>query len=249
MKKVFYEIYLWFIFVPLFITLTILTALIVVIGSFLGFKRFFAYYPGMIWSWLTCYLALCPVKVIGREYLKKEQSYVFVSNHQGAFDIFVIYGFLQKEFKWIMKKGIEKIPFVGRACKAAGFIFVDNTSSKTAAHAITEAEQKLKNGISVIIFPEGSRTYDGKMIRFKKGAFQIATDLSLPIVPITLNGSFNVLPIGSIHIKPHRLEMIIHPPIETTQVEKNPKMIQQLADETQKIIEADLWRQYRKQCQ
>lgn len=245
MGKVLYSVYLWTIFAPIFLVLTILTAVTVIVGCFLGGERIFAYYPGMIWSWLTCHLALCPVSVRGREYLDRKQSYVFVANHQGAFDIFLIYGFLGMPVKWIMKKSLEKIPFVGAACRAAGFIFVDNSTPKAAAKTIAEAEQKLKNGVSVIVFPEGSRTYDGKMIRFKKGAFQIAVDLQLPIVPITLNGPYDVLRIGSLAVRPHRMEMVIHPPVSANDTDRSHKSMQLLADCTQEIISTALWDTYR----
>lgn len=231
--------------VPVFLVLTILTALTVIVGCLLGGEKIFAYYPGMIWSRLTCYLALCPVKVKGRENLIPGQSCVFVSNHQGAFDIFLIYGFLGAPVKWVMKAGIAKIPFVGQACRAAGFIFVDNSTSKSAARSVFEAEKSLKNGASVVVFPEGSRTYDGKMIRFKKGAFQMAMDQHLPVIPITLNGPYDVLPIGSLNIHRHRMEMIIHPAISTTDLESSHKAMQQLADQTQAIIASSLWESYK----
>ena len=102
----------------------------------IGGREIFAYYPGMIWSRLTCYLALCPVTVKGREHIDRKQSYVFVANHQGAFDYFLIYGFLGVPIKWVMKAGIAKIPFVGAACRAAGFIFVDNSTPKAAARSV-----------------------------------------------------------------------------------------------------------------
>ena len=128
MGRILYIVYLWLFFVPVFLVLTILTAVTVIIGCLLGGEKIFAYYPGMIWSRLTCYLALCPVTVKGREHIDRKQSYVFVANHQGAFDIFLIYGFLGVPIKWVMKAGIAKIPFVGAACRAAGFIFVDNST-------------------------------------------------------------------------------------------------------------------------
>lgn len=245
MKKVLYFIYLWLIFMPLFILLTILTAVTVIIGCFLGGEKIFAYYPGMIWSWLTCHLALCSVRVKGRELLDRKQSYVFVANHQGAFDIFLIYGFLGTHIKWVMKKGIRKIPFVGAACRAAGFIFVDNSTPKAAAKTIQDAEQRLRDGVSVVVFPEGSRTYTGRMIRFKKGAFQIAADLHLPVVPITLNGPFDVLPIGKLNIHPHCMEMVIHPPVSTEGLDTSHKALQAIADRTQQTIASGLWEQYR----
>ena len=94
MLRILYMLYLWLFVVPVFVVLTILTALTVIVGCLLGGERIFAYYPGMIWSWLTCHLALCPVKVKGRENIDRKKSYVFVANHQGAFDIFLIFGFL-----------------------------------------------------------------------------------------------------------------------------------------------------------
>ena len=115
MGRILYIVYLWLFFVPVFLVLTILTAVTVIIGCLLGGEKIFAYYPGMIWSRLTCYLALCPVTVKGREHIDRKQSYVFVANHQGAFDIFLIYGFLGVPIKWVMKAGIAKIPFVGTA--------------------------------------------------------------------------------------------------------------------------------------
>lgn len=245
MQRILYAFYFWLIVIPLFLIVTILTALTTIIGCLLGGEKIFAYYPGMIWSRLTCYLALCPVKIRGREHIDRKRSYVFVSNHQGAFDIFLIYGFLGVPIKWVMKAGIGKIPFVGAACRAAGFIFVDNSSAKAAARSVQEAEKALKNGGSVVVFPEGSRTYDGKMIRFKKGAFQIAVDQQLPIVPITLNGPFHVLPIGKLNVRRHRMEMVIHPPIPLKEEYTSGKELQQTADHTRSIIHSALWEEFR----
>lgn len=231
--------------VPVFVVLTILTALVTIAGCLLGGEKMFAYYPGMIWSWLTCHLALCPVKVRGRENIDRSKSYVFVSNHQGAFDIFLIYGYLGVPVKWVMKAGIAQIPFVGAACRAAGFIFVDNSTSRAAVQSLVEAEHSLKNGASIIVFPEGSRTYDGKMIRFKKGAYQMAVDQHLSIIPITLNGPYDVLPIGSLNIRRCRMEMVIHPPVSTEGADPSHKGLQQIADETHAIISTALWEKYK----
>lgn len=246
MLKLVYKIYTWLILAPVFLVLTILTALTVIVGCLMGGDKIFSYYPGMIWSRLTCYLALCPVKVRGREHISRNKSYVFVANHQGAFDIFLIYGFLGVPIKWVMKAGIGNIPFVGAACRAAGFIFVDNSTPKAAAKTILEAEHSLRNGGSIAIFPEGSRTYNGKMIRFKKGAYQMAVDQKLEIIPITLNGPFDVLPIHSLNLKRHRMEMVIHPPVSTQGIESTQKKeLQQLADDTQAIISSSLWEKYK----
>ncbi|MDR1938221.1 MAG: 1-acyl-sn-glycerol-3-phosphate acyltransferase [Tannerellaceae bacterium] len=245
MIRILYVLYFWLVCAPVFALLTVLTALTTLGGCLLGGERVFAYYPGMIWSRLTCWLALCPVKVRGREYLNRKQSYVFVSNHQGAFDIFLIYGFLGVSIKWVMKAGLRKIPFVGAACRAAGFVFVDHSTPKAAARSVKEAEQTLAKGGSVVVFPEGSRSRTGKMERFKKGAFQMAADLHLPVVPITLNGPYKVMPIGSCMAKPHRMEMVIHPPVSTEGIEAGHKGLQQLAGHTHQIIASALWEEFR----
>ena len=93
---------------PILLVLTILTALVTIIGSLIGGAHTWGYYPGKIWSQLICYILLIPVEVHGREKIHKRTSYVFVPNHQGAFDIFLIYGFLGRNFKWMMKKSLRK---------------------------------------------------------------------------------------------------------------------------------------------
>ena len=245
MIRALYLLYFWVIVVPVFLVATILTALTTMVGCMLGGEKVFSFYPGMLWSKITCYLALCPVKVRGRENLTKKQSVVIVSNHQSAFDIFLMYGFLGVPIKWMMKKGLAKIPLVGAACRAAGFIFVDNSTPRTAQRSVVEAKCRLKDGASLAVFPEGSRTHDGKMSRFHKGAFQVAFDQHLPIVPVTINGTFKILPIGTIITHPHRMEMVIHPPKYVNEATLSAKGgLQKLADEVKSIIESALWEEF-----
>jgi 1-acyl-sn-glycerol-3-phosphate acyltransferase len=242
----FYQIFIWF---PLFFILTMLTAITVIIGCSLGGERFFSYYPGVCWSRATCAITLCPVKITGRKKLNKKQSYVFVSNHQSAYDIFLIYGYLGQPIKWVMKQSLRKIPLVGFACEKAGFIFVDNSTPQAAARTINEAEQRLKNGASIAIFPEGSRTKTGKINPFKKGAYQMALNLQLPVVPVTINGSYEVMPRHSYLIYPHKMELIIHEPIPTDSIRsenlrETTQNIRRLLDESKQKIESSIWEQY-----
>ncbi|MDR2621496.1 MAG: 1-acyl-sn-glycerol-3-phosphate acyltransferase [Dysgonamonadaceae bacterium] len=252
MKRFFllYQLFIWF---PLFSIVTILTALTVTVGCSLGGERFFSYYPGAWWSKIVCIITLCPVKVTGREKLDKKQSYVFVSNHQGAFDIFLIYGYLGQPIKWVMKQSLRKIPFVGMACEKAGFIFVDSSSPKAAAQTIHDAEERLKNGASIAIFPEGSRSKTGKINAFKKGAYQMALDLKLPVVPVTINGTYEVMPVHSYWVYPHKLELIIHDPIPTTDLRSENLReaalnIRRILDESKTKIESGLWEKYQTSC-
>ena len=210
---VLYLLYQLFIALPLLLIITILTAVSVIIGCFLGDAHFWGYYPGKIWSKLFCYILLIPVRVERHADIKTNQSYVFVANHQGAFDIFLVYGFLGRNFKWMMKKGLRKIPFVGKASEAAGHIFVDKSGPKKIQGTINHARKVLQGGTSLVVFPEGARTFTGHMGYFKRGAFQLADELKLTVVPITIIGSFNILPRFGKTIHWHPMKLIIHAPI------------------------------------
>lgn len=213
--KYLYRIYQLLVVLPLGIIVTILTALTVVVGCSLGNGHFWGYYPGHCWSRIILWLLLLPVKVEGREHLERGQSYVFVANHQGAFDIFLIYGYLNRNFKWMMKQSLRKLPFVGRACEKSHQIFVDKRGASKIMKTYDDARRTLQGGTSVTVFPEGSRTFTGHMGQFKKGAFALADELQLPVVPMTINGSFNVMPrMRDGHfVNWHRLSLTIHQPI------------------------------------
>lgn len=213
--KFLYRFYQLFIALPLIAISTVLTALITIIGCKLGSGNFWGYYPGMLWGRFVIHILLLPIKVKGKENLKKGQSYVFVSNHQGAFDIFIIYGFLGRNFKWMMKHQLRKMPFIGSACAAAHHIFVDKRNPRKIKQTIDKAREILKHEMSMVIFPEGARTFTGHMAHFKRGSFMLADELQLPIVPITINGSFNVMPRTKDMkwVSWHPLSLTIHKPI------------------------------------
>lgn len=211
--KFLYAIYHWLIAFPIFIVLTAITASTTSIGSILFSKNFFGYWPPHIWAKLTCWVFLINVKVDGQENIEKKTSYIFVANHQGAFDIFTVYGFLGHNFKWLMKKSLEKIFLVGAACRNAGHIFVDDTNIAAIKETISNAQNTLKDGMSLVIFPEGSRSWDGKMIPFKRGAFMLAAEFNRPVVPVTIEGSFDRFARFAKQVSPGRITLTIHKPI------------------------------------
>lgn len=213
--KYLYRIYQLFIAVPITIIATILTAVVVGVGCTIGNGHFWGYFPGRIWAWTITRAFLLPVKVEGRENLEPGHSYVFIANHQGAFDIFLIYGFLRRNFKWMMKWQLKKLPFVGFACRMSHQIFVDKRGPSRIRATIEAARETLSSGMSVVVFPEGARTFTGHMAKFKKGAFTLADELQLPVVPLTINGSFNVMPrMRDWHwVVWHPLRLTIHQPI------------------------------------
>lgn len=213
--NILYKIYQLLVCLPLLGLSTILTALLTIIGCTLGKASFWAYWPPCIWSKLMCRIPLLQVDVIGREKLQKGTSYVFVANHQGPYDIFLIYGYLGHSFRWLMKKELRRIPLIGRACEKAGHIMVDKSGPKAIARTQALARETLKGGISIVVFPEGSRTFTGCMASFRRGPFMLGHQLRLPIVPVTIDGSFDVLPRqkGFNFLTRHKLRLVIHDPI------------------------------------
>jgi 1-acyl-sn-glycerol-3-phosphate acyltransferase len=151
--KFLYRLWQLFIVLPIFLFSTFLTAVFTVVGCFLGNGHVWGYYPGRLWSQLTIRLLLLPVKVEGREHLKAGQSYVFVANHQGMFDIFLIYGFLGRNFKWMMKKSLRKVPCIGVASAYAHHIFVDRSGPSKIRETYDKAREILKEGMSLVGFP------------------------------------------------------------------------------------------------
>ncbi len=212
--NILYKVYQLFIALPIIFVATVLTSLITILGGFIN-AHVFGYYPGRIWSKVVLRVLLLPIHVEGREHLQSRQSYVFVANHQGPVDIFLIYGYLGRNFKWMMKKALRKMPLVGVACEKARHIFVDKSGPKAIKETIDKARATLQNGTSLVVFPEGSRSFTGHMGLFRKGAFQLADDLQLPVVPVTIDGSFDVLTrmAGFNFVHWHPLRLIIHEPI------------------------------------
>lgn len=242
--KILYRLYQLLIALPIIILTTALTAIVTIIGCTLGKARTWGYYPAMVWSRLMCWVMLLPVKVEGRELLDKKQSYVFVANHQGSYDIFLIYGFLGRSFRWMMKKSLRNMPLVGKACESAGHIFVDKSGPKAIHKTYEQGRKVLQNGVSLVVFPEGARTFTGHMGKFRRGAFGLADELQLPVVPITIDGSFDVLPRqkGINFVTWHRLRLVIHAPIEPSS--QGPEDIQRILEQSYETIMRDLPAKY-----
>ena len=242
--KYLYRTYQLLIALPLIALYTLITSLMVTIGCTLGNGHFWGYYPGKWWAQFIIRILLLPVKVEGRENLVKGQSYVFVANHQGAFDIFLIYGFLSRNFKWMMKRQLRQMPFVGKACESAHHIFVDKRGASKIRETYDRARQTLQGGMSLVVFPEGARSFTGHMGVFKRGAFMLADDIELPVVPLTINGSFDIMPRtrDMKWVVWHPLRLTIHKPIKP--VGKGTDNIKYLEEESYKVVMGGLEEKY-----
>jgi 1-acyl-sn-glycerol-3-phosphate acyltransferase len=215
--KILYILYQYLIGFPLIVVATLFTAVFTII-CFPWKNGKVPHTIQVLWSRSVLWLLLVPIKVTGFENVNPKQSYVFVANHQSFLDVFAVYGWLPNYFKWMMKKELRKIPFVGTACKVAGHIFVDRSNPRAALQSVELVKRELVDGISTVIYPEGTRTKTGEMGRFKAGAFKIAMDLNLPVVPLSLTGFYEAMPSGQAFVNPRaRVHLHIGEPVDLSQ--------------------------------
>lgn len=231
-----YQPYKWFFFIPFLAINTLLFATVAVVVAFINPKA--ASLVGVAWARVNAFFTPMFVEVIGREHIDKNTSYIIIPNHQSYYDVLLIYGWIGIDFKWVMKQELRKVPGLGIACEKIGHIFLDRTNKKGALETLNKTKAKLINGTSIIIFPEGTRSKTGQLNPFKRGAFSLALDLQLPILPVTLIGTKNILPADSFNILPGKVKMIIHAPIDTKDY-KEEGMIR-LMNDAKQIIAAPL---------
>jgi 1-acyl-sn-glycerol-3-phosphate acyltransferase len=211
-----YQPYKYLVVMPV---LAVATAVFAVIGAtfpFITKPRTASRLSGVPWARVMAWVTPMRVRVEGREHIDPSQSYVLVSNHQSQYDIFVLYGWLGVDFKWVMKKELRNVLGIGVACERLGHIYIDRSNHAAALATLEKAKNTIVEGTSVVFFPEGTRSRSGKLKPFKKGAFRMAVDLGLPILPLTIVGTRDVLPAGTSDLMPGSARLVIHPPVSVS---------------------------------
>jgi 1-acyl-sn-glycerol-3-phosphate acyltransferase len=155
--------------------------------------------------------------------IDRKKSYIYMSNHQSNFDIPVLLAYLDVQFRWLAKAELFKIPVFGPAMKKAGYISIDRSNRKSSFHSLKKAADTIRNGASVMIFPEGTRSRDGNIRPFKKGGFILAVDSGAPIVPVILHGTWHIMSRNGLMIRPGTVTMEIEEPIETGSFSRKTK--------------------------
>ncbi|MCE5210528.1 MAG: 1-acyl-sn-glycerol-3-phosphate acyltransferase [Deltaproteobacteria bacterium] len=235
--RISYQPYKWLFILPLLITTTLICGIFAIFSALLFTPRTGGSFA-VLWARINSFFTPMTVHVTGAENIEPGMSYVITSNHQSLYDIYVLYGWLGLDFKWVMKKELETVPVLGLACKVLGHIFIDRSDTKNAVETINAAKTKIVDGTSVLFFPEGTRSSDGKIGPFKKGAFKMAIDLGIPVLPVTINGTRNILPKGSLDLMPGGVTMIIHKPISIKGYRE--ENMDRLMNKTRMIINASL---------
>jgi 1-acyl-sn-glycerol-3-phosphate acyltransferase len=192
------------------------------------------HYYAKLWGKVALLANRVKVRIEGMGDLDGKGPYVFMSNHQGSYDIFALLGHLPYQFKWLAKKELFSIPFFGWTMAAVGYISIDRGGSRDTVEAMNEAAQKIRDGMSVVIFPEGSRSPDGLIQPFKKGGFTLAIKSKVPIVPIAISGSRDIMPKDRLTAAPGEIRMLVDRPIET--VDFSSKDRQSLMKKVREII-------------
>ncbi len=210
---------LWSIWaIPWVVFITFAISSTVVLTSLLGAGENFLQHQARAWGRWLLLGAGCWVKIYGRENLIANQPYVFACNHSSALDIPVLFKALPSNFRWIAKKELFRIPVFGPAMRAAGYIAIDRSNRRAAMHSLEVASSRIKAGASVVIFPEGTRSKDGRLGQFKSGGFLLALKAEQPIVPVFIKGSYDILPASSIWLRPGKISVYIGKPISVEQV-------------------------------
>jgi len=180
------------------------------------------------WGAAVCRVAGVRVRIVGAENLVPEQTYIFVGNHASQFDIFSFQGFFPHDFRWIAKKELFRIPLFGPAMRGAGIIPIDRSHGREAMKSLNRAAQQIAGGTSVLIFPEGTRSTDGRLQPFKTGAITLAIKAGVPVVPIGFIGTHDILPKGKLLVRSGEIMIRIGRPMSIADFKLKDK--QQLAE-------------------
>lgn len=168
-----------------------------------------------LWGRLLLLGAGVKVIVKDQENIDPNRSYIYMSNHQSNFDIPVLLAYLPVQFRWLAKVELFSIPIFGFAMKRAGYISIDRSDRKAAILSLNRAAKIIRDGTSVLIFPEGTRSRDGNIRPFKSGGFILAIDSGVPIVPVIIHGTFPIMPKNRLQIRSGEVVLEIKKPVET----------------------------------
>lgn len=192
-----------------------------------------------LWSRCVCRWNGVEVHLSGLEHLQTDRAQILVANHQSAFDIFALSGFLPIQIRWMAKSSLFNIPFVGWSMRASGYVPVDRSNRKKAYKAFFTTIEKLKSGCSVVLFPEGTRSKDGRIGPFKKGGHLLAVRAKALLVPVTIIGTGQIVKKGSGVIRPGQVRIIISPPVAYGAGDKEETVLEGIRETICNIYEAN----------
>lgn len=208
-----YQIYAWLLFIPFVCLWSLFCGWLAIGVAWIAGARVASTRVGILWARPIGWLTPMRLTVEGAEHVDPDETYVLVCNHASLYDIIVLYGWLPLDLRWVMKQEVRKLPALGLAAETVGHISVDRSNPEAAKRSINDALSRIGDGTGMLFFSEGTRSRDGRLLPFKTGAFRVAQDQQLPVLPVTLVGTRDILPAHSLRLAPGRVRLTIHPPI------------------------------------
>jgi len=202
---------------------TLILALVIIAISPFDRKGNLVHYIGKFWSLLNIYISGTRLAIKGKEKIEKGRTYIVMCNHQGLMDPWVLIGKLPLQLRWTIKPEVKKMPVFGYALERMGHIYVGSRKRKDTGLTLEVAVQKIRQGASVVFFPEGTRSKDGSLQKFHKGGAIIAIRSGVSILPVTINGSRFVLPKGTLALMPGKIQVIVGDSIDPGMFDENRK--------------------------
>ncbi|MGD8264441.1 MAG: lysophospholipid acyltransferase family protein [Desulfobacterales bacterium] len=187
-----------------------------------------------LWARSILFVSRIKVTVNGLSNVDPSKSFIYMSNHQSNFDIPVLLAYIPGQFRWLAKAELFKIPIFGHGMRGAGYISIDRFNRDSAFQSIDQAAKKIKGGVSVMIFPEGTRSKDGRIRPFKKGGFIMALNSGVPIVPVIVRGTWPIMSKDSLRINRGNVYLDIKQPIDTHGYTRDNKQL--LIDRVRAVI-------------
>jgi 1-acyl-sn-glycerol-3-phosphate acyltransferase len=211
----------------------------ILLTLFLASSRTIHFYCAVPWAKTILWGAGVKVQIRGLSDIDKQKAYIFIPNHLSFFDIFSLLTYLPVDFKFILKKELMRIPVLGWAMKRAGYISIDRSSPSKARRTLMRAVERIKGGTSLVMFAEGTRGYNGRLQPLKRGAFQLAMASGVPVVPVAIKGTREIMPKGSFTIRKGSIVIQLEKPIETITYTKQtmPQLIERVSRSITAMLE------------
>jgi 1-acyl-sn-glycerol-3-phosphate acyltransferase len=229
----------WFLLI--FIPLTFVLAFSAIICSIFDRSGNIYHRHARLWSRFALWMAGVRVEVTGADKIPTDIPVIFMSNHQSNFDILALFQGIPRKFSWLAKEELFKVPVFGHSMARAGYIPLDRVASgRRALKSVEKAATLIREGRSVVIFPEGTRTQDGELLPFKQGGFLLAVKAGVPIVPLTINGSMKINPKNRLELYPGTIRIVVAAPISVNASAAHER--DRLVDEVRKAIDGGIER-------
>jgi 1-acyl-sn-glycerol-3-phosphate acyltransferase len=220
--------------IPAITVYTIVMGVISLVSSLIDRRGYVAHWCARVWSWLILITTGVRVNTTGIERVSSSDSYIFISNHQSIYDIPILFSTLPFQLRIVAKASLRFFPLLGWHLRYTGHLLVNR--ARTGIAELNKVSALIGRGHSLLLFPEGTRSVDGRVGRFKRGIFLLAVEAGLPIVPVSITGSRDVMRKGRLITCPGKVQVVLHEPISTSDLIRED--VPRLVDRVHRIVES-----------